>query len=177
MRILGERNDVIAIILQAAEKHRVPADVALAFAWCESKFVATAEGDLNWAVRDGGKRYERNVLRQKRLTYNPARCEPEAWHSYGLFQLLACYHVGEREHPSALLDPERNAEIGCKFIRSLLNRTGGDPEAARLLFVGLPLEGASTEGDRAKVLGNLRAARARFAGYAPQQTPHDGGAS
>jgi hypothetical protein len=174
MRILAERNDVIAIILQAAEKHRVPADVALAFAWCESRFVPSAEGDLNWSTREGSKRYERNVLRQKRLTYNPARCEPEAWHSYGLFQLLACYHVADREHPSALLDPERNADVGCKFIRGLLNRTGGDAEAARLLFVGLPLDGESTAADRAKVLGNLRAALERFKAYAPAHVPKKG---
>lgn len=165
MRVLQERNDIIAIILQAAEKHRVPADVALAFAWCESKFVPSAEGDLNWSTRDHGKRYERNVLKAVRLKSNPGRDDPECWHSYGLFQLLACYHVADLEHPSALLDPERNADIGVRFIGGLLKRTGGDAEAARLLYVGLPLHGESTATERAKVLGNLRAALERFKAY------------
>jgi hypothetical protein len=169
LRAFRERDDIIAIILRAAEKHRVPADVALAFAWVESKFVSTAEGDLGWAARDGGKRYDRNVLKAHRLRHNPGRDDPECWHSYGLFQLLACYHVADNEHPSALLDPERNAEIGVKFIRALLNRTGGDAEAARLLYVGLPLHGESSAADRTKVLANLRAARERFRAYAPQE--------
>jgi soluble lytic murein transglycosylase-like protein len=159
-------SEIVAIILSAAERHHVPADVALAIAWCESRFVPTAEGDLGWAARDGGKRYQRSVLRSPRLRYNPGRDDPQCWHSYGLFQLLACFHTGDNEHPSALLAPERNAEVACKFIRSLLNRTDDDPEAARLLYVGLPLEGASTENERRKVLGNFRAARERFRSYA-----------
>jgi soluble lytic murein transglycosylase-like protein len=173
MRLLRERDDIIAIILQAAEKHRVPPEVALAFAWCESKFIPTAEGDLGWAARDGGKRYERNVLNAHRLRANPGRDDPDCWHSYGLFQLLACYHVADQEHPRALLDAERNAEVACRFIRGLLNRTGGDAEAARLLYVGLPLHGESSAAERAKVLGNLRVALERFRAYAAK----DGGQS
>jgi hypothetical protein len=164
-----QTSEIIAIILRAAERYRVPPDVALAFAWCESHFVPTAEGDLGWAGRDGGRRYQRNVLRSLRLKYNPAREDPDCWHSYGLFQLLACFHVGDNEHPSALLDPARNADLACKFIRGLLDRTRDDPEAARLLYVGLPLEGASTEQDRQKVLANLRAALERFRPYALQE--------
>jgi soluble lytic murein transglycosylase-like protein len=163
------QGEIIALIIRAADRHNVPLDVALAFAWCESKFVPTAEGDLGWAARDGGRRYQRSVLNSPRLKFNPGRDNPDCWHSYGLFQLLACFHTGDTDHPSSLLDPERNADLGCRFIASLLHRTGGDPENARLMFVGLPLEGASTAADRVKVLANFRAARERFHRYAPQE--------
>ena len=161
--------EIIAIILRAAERHHVPANIALAFAWCESKFMPTAEGDLDWATRDGGRRYQRSVLNAPRLKFNPGRDDADCWHSYGLFQLLACFHVGDIEHPSMLLDPHRNADAACRFIRGLLNRTDGDPERARLLYVGLPFEGPSTAKERARVLGNLRDALERFSRYAPQE--------
>lgn len=157
---------MIALIVRAAEAARVPPDVALAFAWCESRFDPTAEGDLDWAERDNGKRYARYVLSQPRLKPNPARDDPKAWHSYGLFQLLACFHVGSTQHPRELLDPEVNAVTACRFIRGLLYRTGGDHEAARLLFVGLPLSGDNHKTQRAHVIANLRAAMTRFVSYA-----------
>ena len=173
MRLSTEQADMITIIAHAAARYQLSADVALAFAWCESRFDPRAEGDLSWAERDTGKRYQRHVMSAVRLRENPARFDQKAWHSYGLFQLLAPYHVGDEQHPKELLDPELNAAIACKSIRSLLYRTGGDVEAARLLYVGLPLEGESTKTQRELVLFNLRSALVRFSTYATKP-PDDG---
>lgn len=164
-----QRDDMIAIIVEAADRHRVPRHVALAFAWCESRFDPRAAGDMGWHERDGGKLYVTRVVQQLRLRENPARSDPKAWHSYGLFQLLACFHVRPAEHPEVLYDPHVNADRGCAFIAQLLRRTGGDVEAARLRYVGLPLEGPNTEHARQRVLTKLRAALALFG--APPKEP------
>lgn len=164
MRILSEQKDVQATIIAAAERHQVPPVFALAFAWCESKHNPRAEGDLQWHERDGGRRYRRLVLEAPRFTHNPAREEPEAWHSYGLFQLLACYHCEPEKHPRTLLEASTNAELGVRFMRSLLNSTGGDIDAARVRYVGLPLVGPATQTQRNVVLANLKLAISRFEG-------------
>ena len=103
-------------------------------------------------------------MENPRFAHNPAREDPTAWHSYGLFQLLACWHAQPEQHPRALLDPATNAELGVRFIRSLLNATAGDIGAARIRYVGLPLVGEHTATQRSLVLANLKLAMSRFQG-------------
>lgn len=150
---------VVQIMREAADRHAVPRRVALAFAWVESKHNPDCEGDLAWHQRDGGERYRRLVLQNPRFRNNPARLVPEAWHSYGLFQLLACYHVRFDEHPRVLLDAELNAERACVYLARLLEATHGDPLRARLLYVGgsrLPSE------KQTPIFERLHAALQRF---------------
>jgi soluble lytic murein transglycosylase-like protein len=132
----AQRLAMEAVISAAADKHKIPRAVALAFAQVESAFNPNAEGDLHWHEIDNGSRYRALVLQNAKLAHNPARLEPQAWHSYGLFQLLAPYHVLPTEHPRALLDPLVNADRGCAVIARYLKQTGGDIAAARLLFTG-----------------------------------------
>ena len=157
-----DRDDIKAIIREAADRHRIPRRVALAFAWCESRLDPDAKGDLNWSTRDNGRRYQAHVLSAHRLRENPARSDPTVWHSYGLFQLLACYHVRSDEHPSVLYDPMLNADRGCAFIARLLAQVSGNVESARLRYVGLPLESESTATARRETLTRLRQALSRF---------------
>lgn len=134
-------SEILAIIRAAADRHGVPRQVALAFAWCESRLNSRAKGDLQWSQRKMGTLYRKHVLDAPRFTANPAREHPETWHSYGLFQLLACYHVEPLEHPSVLFDPAINADRGCRQIAQLLKRTNGDVRGARLAYVGCGTSG------------------------------------
>jgi soluble lytic murein transglycosylase-like protein len=125
-----------AVITAAARRHGVPDQIALAFAWLESRFNPNAEGDLKWAEWDQGARYKRYVLDNPKLATNPARDDPSAWHSYGLFQLLAPHFVQPNEHPRALLNPTVNADRGCRYLATALRKSGGDPVVARLYYAG-----------------------------------------
>jgi soluble lytic murein transglycosylase-like protein len=144
---------IIALIRAEADRQHVPRAIALAFAAVESAFNPQAEGDLNWPTKRDGALYREHVLEQVRLMHNPARNDPAAWHSYGLYQLLAPYHVPAHLHPRELLRPGLNAEIGIRFIASLLKQAGGDPAKARLAYVGCGLDGRRcSEGTRENVL-------------------------
>jgi hypothetical protein len=132
---------IVAIIKAAAARHGVPRQYALAFAWIESKLNPAAEGDLKWHEKQGGQLYRRHVLENSRYSLNPARNTPQLWHSYGLYQLLACFFVGDNEHPRRLLNPIINADRGCKYIARLLKKTNDDVRAARLAYVGCGHDG------------------------------------
>jgi hypothetical protein len=138
---------MVALIRRIAFERGVPEHVALAFAELESGFKPDAEGDLDWPTRRGGELYKRHVLDAARFDENPARDDPSAWHSYGLFGLLAPYWVGAHEHPRALLEPERNATLGVGYIGKLLRRHGFDPYAARLAYVGCGADGSLCSAD------------------------------
>ena len=136
------RTEVTGLIIDAARAANVPVIVALAFADLESALNPRAQGDLGWPTRKGGALYQEKVLDEPRLSQNPARGDRLAWHSYGLFQLLAAAHVLPLEHPNALLDPRINAARGCAFIGTLLKRSNGDVVKARLAYLGCGMDGA-----------------------------------
>ena len=137
---------MVALIRAEAERQGVDPKLALATAEVESNFNPRAAGDLGWATWNDGARYKQHVLGNDALTSNPARLDPSVWHSYGLFQLLAPYHVTGREHPSVLYDPAVNAQRGVAYLRALAKRYGGDPAQVRLAYAGaLHLDAASQE--------------------------------
>ncbi len=153
---------VVALIRREAAAQGVPPAIALAFADIESRLNPNAEGDLNWHERDNGARYKKHVLANKRLAKNPARLEPQAWHSYGLFQLLAPWHVDADEHPRSLLDPSVNARKGVAAIKQALKQAKGDPYGARLAYVGCGVDGSACDAETARdVLEKLRKALAK----------------
>jgi hypothetical protein len=120
-----------ALIAEEAHAQGVDPRVALAFADAESGLRPEAQGDLDWPYRDGGELYQKHVLGNPALLRNPYRGDPSVWHSYGLFQLLAPYHVLELEHPAVLLDPRTNARRGVRAVRTALERSGGELYQAR----------------------------------------------
>lgn len=137
----SERERMIALIRRIARELGVPAAVALAFAEVESRFNPRAEGDLQWAAKRP-ELYARLVRDHPAFADNPARLEPAAWHSYGLYQLLAPYHAQATEHPRVLLDPELNARRGIGYLRRLLRQTNNDVAAARLAYIGCGPDGS-----------------------------------
>lgn len=164
MRDSSQSDRIVDLIRAAADKAGCPRRWALAFAWCESRLTITMQGDLDWHTRQGGALYRRHVLMSERLAHNPARDDAGAWHSYGLFQLMACYHVEPNEHPTKLIDPLINAERGCKAIARLYQRTKGDPVSARLAYVGCGYRGERCDAKRCdQVVRNLMKALERFA--------------
>lgn len=157
-----ESADMRALITRIAREHGVPAQVALAFAWLESRFNPRAEGDLQWPFKRPDK-YRELVLEAPRFAHNDFRGDPTRWHSYGLFQLLAPYHVTGAEDPRILLDPEVNATRAMRTLRALLKKHEGDAARARLDFAGASKLSASTQ---ATLRARLRAALERFEGIA-----------
>lgn len=153
------------LIARVAREKGVPVNVALAFAWIESRLRPNAEGDRQWAFKRAAK-YRELVLDAPRFAQNPWRTDAARWHSYGLFGLLAAYHTLDNEDPRRLLDPQVNAERGIAEIARLL-RKHGTPSAARLAFVGCGPKGDGCEPEyTAKVLRNLEQALERFRGAA-----------
>jgi soluble lytic murein transglycosylase-like protein len=132
-----DRARMVELIRAEAARQGVPAAVALAFADVESGLDPSANGDLGWSELEGGARYEKHVLNNPRLANNPARTNRRAWHSYGLYQLLAPHHVLPLELPSALYSPQINAQRGIAQIKTLLRLHGGDVAEARLAYTGL----------------------------------------
>jgi soluble lytic murein transglycosylase-like protein len=168
MRETGRANTakVVEIIVSAARASGVPVHVALAFADLESALHPGAEGDRDWSSRQGGALYRKHVLESVRLRDNPARLIPEAWHSYGLYQLAAAYHALPRENPAELLDATINATRGCAFIATLLKRTRADVERARLAYVGCGFDGERCSiVVRDKVKSRLRAALEKWGAH------------
>lgn len=135
-------DSAMRLVIEAARAAKVPVHVALAFADLESSFNSRAEGDLDWATRNNGALYRKHVLGNHRLVNNPARNDPAAWHSYGLFQLAAAFHVKPNEHPHELLDAHLNAQRGVAFIAKLLEQNQGDVVRARLAYVGCLPDGS-----------------------------------
>lgn len=126
--------DLRAILDRAAQLAGVDARILYALAEVESGFNPLAEGDRDWPNRSD--HYKRFVLENKSLSTNPARNDPSAWHSYGLFQLLAPYHVTAKQHPKELLDPKLNAAKAALFVRRILGQTNGDLWAMRKRYIG-----------------------------------------
>jgi hypothetical protein len=155
--------EVLSFIRSAAIKHKVSPVVALAFADIESGLNPRAEGDLGWAARKGGSLYRKHVLNNPRLAQNPALHDTSAWHSYGLYQLMAAHHVGAKEHPTELLDARVNADRGVAFIAKLMTRAQGDTRRARLAYVGCGIDGQlCNQEDVDKISARLREALAKW---------------
>jgi hypothetical protein len=130
--------EIRALIEHQAIAQGVLPEIALVFAELESDFNPNAYGDRDWAFTHPGEW----LATQQRLPDNPAINDPSAWGSYGLFGLLAAYHVQPREHPHVLWDPEWNAQRGVAAVKHALNRAAGDVRGARLLYVGCGLDGS-----------------------------------
>lgn len=154
----SSRIPAIQTVRAACVRYGVPAYVGLAFADLESKLSPSAEGDLDWPKRKQGALYQQHVLGNPKLAHNPARDDPSAWHSYGLFQLLAPYWVEPFEHPRQLLDPSVNADRGVRFIGQLLAKHHGNVEAARLEYVGCGPDGSRCS---AELVAQVRTSLAR----------------
>jgi hypothetical protein len=127
---------IASLIAAEALAQGVDPRVALAFADAESALHPDAQGDLDWPYRSNGALYQKHVLGNPSLSRNPYRGDPSIWHSYGLFQLLAPYHVLELEHPAVLLDPHINAQRGVRAVRTALERSGGELYQARRRYAG-----------------------------------------
>lgn len=155
-RALRER--MIALVRRVARELGVPAAVALAFADVESGFNPAEQGDLKWPEKKP-ELFRKLVLDKG----GPYAGDPSLWHSYGLFQLLAPYHVLVGEHPHVLLDPELNARRGIAAIKRLLKTTGGNAEAARLAYIGCGVDGARCADDvTAAALARFRPALSKW---------------
>jgi hypothetical protein len=125
-----------ALITASARKHGVPPEIALAFAWLESKFDPNAKGDLTWHLWENGKRYQENVLQNPKFVNNPYKNQAELWHSYGLFQLLAPHFLSGNENPQILYDPEINTDRAMVKIANSLKKANGSVVHARLIYAG-----------------------------------------
>jgi len=116
------------MITAEALRQGVPPSVALATAWIESRMDPNAEGDKWW--HEDPQRFEA-VPKD-----HPDRWNRKLWHSYGLFQLLAAYHVSKTEHPEILLSPQLNIERGVRKLAKLLLRYGTNLDKVRLAYTG-----------------------------------------
>lgn len=125
----AERAAMRVLVQKEADRQGVPRDLALATVAIESDFDPRAEGDLRWHERTD--RYDRVVP-----TSHPLRGQPWLWHSYGLFQLLAPYHVLGDEDPRELLDARLNAQRGIATLKRLLSQHNADYDRVRLAYTG-----------------------------------------
>ena len=130
------RQDVLALITREAAAVGLDPRIAVAFAELESRLDPNAMGDAGWAEKNHGDNYRRHVLGNSRLASNPWRNVPSLWRAYGLFQLLAPFHVHENEHPHVLLDPLLNTQRGVRAVRAVLEKSGGNLHEARRRYVG-----------------------------------------
>lgn len=133
---------MIALISREAQAVGLDPRVAVAFADRESGLDPYAQGDKRWPLKNDGEQYRRHVLENSRLSRNPYRLDPALWHAYGLFQLLAPFHVLEHEDPRALLDPLTNTQRGVRAVRSVLEKAQGNLYDARRRYVGCGPESA-----------------------------------
>ena len=149
-----EREAMRFLIRSEANFQGVEPLICLAFARVETNntFDPTLEGDKRWHL--DVERYERCVPKD-----SPFRDQPELWHSYGLFQLLAPFHIRTYdEDPRVLLQPLVNAARGVARIGNLARRHGGDLDKMRLHYV---FGTAATQSPRrAQVLDRFHAALA-----------------
>lgn len=123
------------LIVRLAHDLGVPPRVPVTFAWLESRFDPKADGDMQWAEKRP-EMYRKLVVDNPALKDNPWRLKSEAWHSYGLFQLLAPYFIKGTENPAILYDPVKNATLGITKIKNLLKVHKGDVNKVRLAFAG-----------------------------------------
>ncbi len=151
------REDVLTLITREAAAVGLDPRVAVAFAELESGLNTNAMGDAGWAEKNQGDNYRRHVLQNPRLASNPWRNVPNLWRSYGLFQLLAPFHVQGNEHPHVLLDPLLNTQRGVRAVRAVLEQSGGNLYEARRRYVGCG-PGTACNAD---VLGRIDAAWAQ----------------
>lgn len=128
-----KRDAMIALVRAEANRQGVPPPIALAMAEAESNFNPEAAGDLHWADKRPAL-YQTLVL--EGLPQNPMRLDRSAWHSYGLFQLLAPHHVRATENPAVLYDPQVNAQRGVAYLKGLMRKHGDDVAQVRLAFAG-----------------------------------------
>ena len=135
VKLSYSQQEMKALITKIAKQLGVPVNVALAFAWLESRFNPNAEGDLQWAVKSP-EIYQEIVLNSEKFKNNPWRNDKLRWHSYGLFQLLAPYIIQANEDPKILLDPTINATRGIQKLKNLLTKHNGDAYKARIDFAG-----------------------------------------
>ena len=152
------REPMVRLIRAEAKRQGVPAPIALAVAEVESNFNPAARGDLAWAEKRP-ELYEKLVRDNPAMARNPARNDRKAWHSYGLYQLLAPHFVRGMESPSLLLDPEVNAQRGIAFIKSLLKKHDDDLAQMRLAYAGAQNANAL---ERARVLERFTQAYERW---------------
>lgn len=157
------KKDVSVIELIRAEAARLGIDPTLALAWAdvESGLNPKQRGDLTWATRDNGKRYRQHVLNNARFLNNPARSDPSAWISYGLYQLLAAYYAPADQHPRVLFDPKLNVSLGLKNVKRLLAAYNGDVETARIAYVCGTPDGCD-QSRKDHIVSRLRAALERW---------------
>jgi hypothetical protein len=130
------RQDVLTLITREAAAVGLDPRIAVAFAEHESGLDPFRLGDAGWAEKNQGENYRRHVLENPRLASNPWRHVPSLWRSYGLFQLLAPFHVQGNEHPHVLLHPLLNTQRGVRAVRAVLEQSGGNLYEARRRYVG-----------------------------------------
>ena len=126
------------LIERAAYGQHVHPRAALLFAELESGFNPFAYTASDWADAHPG---HWQALR-RRMPRNPAIDNPAAWGKYGLFGLLAAYHVRPTEHPHVLWNAAVNATRGIAAVRLALERARGDMRTARLLYLGCGADGS-----------------------------------
>lgn len=153
-----DKGPMIALVRAEAQRQGVEPALALAVAEVESGFDPNAKGDTQWAQKRP-ELYRKLVLENPKMANNPARDDPSAWCSYGLFQLLAPHHARPNEHPAVLLDPALNAQRGIAFIKGLMRKHGGDPTNMRLAYAGAL---KAREAEKARVLGRFSKAYTRW---------------
>lgn len=117
-------------IVEQARAMKVDPRVALAFAFAESD-VENVVGDTELHKRPGYMQ----ALRAEMPPGQPGLDEPEAWASYGPFQLQARWYVREGEHPHVLLEPSISIPRAIATIRNRLARASGNEVAARVAYV------------------------------------------
>jgi hypothetical protein len=130
------RNELLSLIAGEARSWGLHPALAAAFADRESQLDPNAEGDPGWPNKNNGDNYRRYVLQNQKFANNPWRTQPELWHSYGLFQLLAPFHLEGNEHPYTLLDPVINTQRGVRVVKHMLDQSNGDLYEARRRYVG-----------------------------------------
>lgn len=130
--------EIRALIEREAIAQGLAPEIAFVFAELESGFNPNVYGDRDWAIRHPGEWQ----ATQQRMPDNPAIRDPSAWGSYGLFGLLAPYHVGPLEHPHVLWDAALNTQRGVAAVKHALESAHGDIRSARLLYVGCGWHGS-----------------------------------
>lgn len=129
-----------AIITEEARKQGLNPNIALLFAFLESRF-ENKLGDSRWPfLKDkyGRSNWEKAVLNSEKLKYNPHVDQKELWISYGPFQILSAYHlhkINPNASPMILSDIRTNIALGVQIIKNLQRTYNGDLRKMRLAYV------------------------------------------
>lgn len=123
------------IINKHALKNGIDPDLALA--------IATVESSLNPFVMryELGYRWTYHITDYAhKLKITDATEEQLQKFSYGLFQLMGglARTIGYDDHLPKILDPEINASLGCRHIKSLLIKFKGENDAISSFNQGSP---------------------------------------